>query len=314
MRYLNRYNKFCESWLSDNEKKASGIMKELFTTTMTLSKKIESKLIDWTNDLNIEEIRNEFSDFYNELFDNIYSIVEKSTDNDDIEEGLFNNIRMSLIDIDKEYTNKLKGYIAESKLNEMNQSEFGGISQIISGIIKVAIDVLNETEEGYKEALSKTDNFTDKKSQSIKEFKSIENKISDNLKSLNIKDLSDKGKTKLAGGENDEYKVDQVVRYKRDSWDNTVAESEQPENIAQGQIKEINGDTLSILNLKNKKTYNKKVSDILGNININGRVIVDQLRNKLASIKDEPNKMADVLKLVSNIDSQEVQRLLKELK
>jgi hypothetical protein len=48
MRYLNRYNKFCESWLSDNEKKASGIMKELFTTTMTLSKKIESKLIDGT--------------------------------------------------------------------------------------------------------------------------------------------------------------------------------------------------------------------------------------------------------------------------
>ena len=310
MDYMKSFRLFKEGWVSDKINELEGESKVIMQAFTEPYKDLGKCASNWKDGVNSTQIKSDISDIIKKSFDNLTSTLNGVSSNSEIGDEMYDDLVTSLVYIRDTLKKELRNYISESKTYEMNTVEFNGYESIISKIFDTLIDLLKRGKVEYK-SISGT-NIKDKVKSIISFFNNIHTEIEKSINTLDIKSIMNNSKSKSA--EDDGYKVDQVVKYKTDKWDDNKDVHQQPEMIAVGKIKSIVGDNVTLYNKKLNRTLVKPIGDIIGIYQKNVHLINDEIKKKLSDYKSDEEKMDKILKLINNIDDPNVERILKDLK
>jgi hypothetical protein len=133
----------------------------------------------------------------------------------------------------------------------------------------------------------------------------IINELINNVKAIKEDDINNY--VKKGGGVSNDYKVGDVVTYKRNGFKEGVDPKTQPNFVASNPIIKIEGDNY-IFKDKNNAEFTKTKDQIIGKTegnDSNEAPVVDDLKKKLGDIKNDKEKMATINKLVDFINTPE---------
>lgn len=310
MDYIKSFKLFKEGWVSDKINELDGESKVLLKSFTDPYKEMGKYLTKWKDGVGSEEIKSDILKSIKKSFDDLISNLNGVSSNSEVGDEMYDNLVTSLVYIKDTLKKELRNYISESKIFEMDSVEYSGYEIIISKIFDTLIDALKRGKADYK-SISGV-NIKDKVKSIIKFFNDIHTEIEKSIDSLDIKKLMNTNKSKYA--ESGGYKVDQVIKYKTDRYDDNKDPSQQPEMVAVGKIKSIVGDIVTIYNKKLNKMISKSVGDIIGIYQKNVYLINDEIKKKLNDYKSDEEKMDKILKIINNVDDPNIERIIKDLK
>jgi hypothetical protein len=149
--------------------------------------------------------------------------------------------------------------------------------------------------EDYNTKVNDEEILESKKRESIATIKNIFKNIESEINSEDYNKMLDENKDNSTM-----FKVGDVVKYKKEEYIDNKSPNEQPENIADGEVKEINGDIVLISNKNVGKDIEKNISDILIFKEDKAKK-QEELKTELGKLKDDPKKLSKVLDFVKEL-------------
>lgn len=117
----------------------------------------------------------------------------------------------------------------------------------------------------------------------------------------------------LSGGGDFQYKEGDSVRYKKEDFVDGKPPEEQQDAVAQGLIKKIEGDVVTIYNDKIKKEIKKNKEDVLGKSDVEEGPNATKAKEILGKIKTDDEKMGKVVKFAKFISDEANKDKIKEV-
>jgi hypothetical protein len=282
-----------EGWLGDKLKQmGDGARAALKSFTAPFTQIFKNIKQGWKDGVKSEEIRKTIGELLKKSFDGIYKQLDKIENPDEIDQ-LFNNMQMSIVKLGDDLNKQIAGAVKESNsydsINENENLKAAGAG--VSAMMKTITGTFKKAADAYKDAVGQAKELQKKKKEAKDEFQTIQKTIEGNLKKLDIKGLMDKARQ--GNSAEGEYNPGDDITYKQISGEeNTGTVAASQNDAAEGKIivttdnnpKGFPVDKESIIGKKEKDTED-----------------VGSLKNKLASIKKDPEKIKKVLDFVDSL-------------
>lgn len=290
MKYIKNRNiyKINEGWLDEKLKSIdSDIMKAIITNLAKPFSKWSSTFKDKWSTIKPDDISYQFLENLNLAFSFIYGEIDKITNPDELLD-ILDNLSSTFILI-KDDLNKVL-------IKDLGQTpNINGLKSILDDLFSKVDEGIEALTDDYNTKLGEEDLLDSKKRESVtiikNMFKNIESEINSEDYSKMLEDNKDNSTM---------FKVGDVVKYKKEEYIDNKSPNEQPENVAEGEVMEINGDIVLIKNKNIGKDIEKNISDILIFKEDKAKK-QEELKTELGKLKDDPKKLSKVLDFVKEL-------------
>lgn len=291
MKYIKHRNIFRinEGWLDDKLKATnSDVVKAIITNWVKpFSKLMESIKDKWVN-IKGEDVVYQFLSSLNKSFEFLNSELIKVTDSADLE-GLLSTISSTNMLLKDEFIKKLIS-------TQNDNPNINGYSALVRQLFDDIEDNINGISDEYKSKLEESENMEKNKKDIQQLFRTLFKNCEEEIQNIDSNSIIDENKDNKTS-----YKVGDIVKYKKEEFNDKLEIDEQPDNVAEGEIKQIEDDKVIIFNKQIGKDIQKDISDIIQN-NDNKKRASDELKSELGKIKDEPRKIKKILDFVKNLE------------
>lgn len=290
MKYIKNRNiyKINEGWLDEKLKSIeSDIIKAIITNLAKPFSKWSTTFKDKWVTIKPDDISYQFLENLNSAFNFIYSEIDKITNPDELLD-ILDNLSSTFILIKDDLNKVLIKDLGENP-------NINGLKSILDDLFTKVNNGIESLTDDYNSKLEEQELLDSKKRESItiikNMFKNIESDINNEDYSKMLEDNKDNSAI---------FKVGDMVKYKKEEYDDNKQPNDQPENIAEGEVKEINGDIVLISNKNIGKDIEKNISDILI-FKEDKKKKEEELKTELGKLKEDPKKLAQVLDFVKEL-------------
>ena len=291
MKYIKNRNiyKINEGWLDDKLKATtSDVVKAIITNWVKPFSKLMDSLKDkWVN-IKGEDIVYQFLASLNKSFEFLNTEITKVTDSVDLED-LLSNVSSTNMLLKDEFIKKL--------ISTQNDNvNLNGYSALVKQLFDNIEDNINGITDEYKSKLEETENMEKNKKDVQELFKTLFKNCEEEIHNIDPNSIIEENKDNKTT-----FKVGDTVKYKKEDFNDKLEVDEQPDNIAEGEVKQIDDDLITIFNKQIGKDIQKNITDII-QTNDNKQKSSDELKSELGKIKDEPRKIKKILDFVKSLD------------
>lgn len=315
MKYIHTYKsykseKVNEELLSDVFKSAKGAFKNFLNGLMIPFKNLKD---DFKKGLKIEEVRTKMNAALDNMLKNSAANIQQCKDESElnqISDAFLREIDEKITEFDKEIKT-----VKESMINESVGQDALITGRVLFSFIK---DEYNKSKQTYDKKFADAKNLETKKNITFQRLKSIvdfyKKRISDeNIITQSIEKYKQENKISSAdnnilksyGVKKTEELVGKEVSYKKDEFNPADNEEKQAEMTANGEVKSVIKNQITIFNKNINQEITKDIKDLLPHKDSS----VNDIKDQLGKIKDDTSKMkkigAILPKIIDNLDKPE---------
>ncbi len=278
-----------EGWLDQKIKSTtSDIIKAIITNYVKSFNKLFTTFKDKWQNIKQNDIRFIFLQTLNTSFDSVYNEVDKITDPQDIS-NILDNI---------DTLNNLLKEDCVKKLNSdlKDNTKLNSILNIINTLFESINSNIKSYEEEFNSKIESIELLEKKKKEVNNLLNTLFKNIEEEIKNIDLEKIWDSEvKSNLL------FKIGDLVKYKTENYDDSKPKETQQDNIADGEIKSIEGEKITILNKNINKEVVKDSSEIITDVDDNLEKTQTELKTELGKLKESPKQLNKVLDFIKNL-------------
>lgn len=291
MKYIRSRNfyKVNEGWLDDKLKSTkSDAVKAIITNWAKPFSKLMGNIKDkWTN-IKGEDIVYQFLTSLNKSFEFLNTEVNKITDSIDLEDLLSNISSINML---------LKDEFVKNLISAQNTNpNINGYSALVKNLFDNIEDNINGITDEYKSKLEESENMEKNKKDVLELFKTLFKNCEEEIHNMDPNSTIEENKENKTT-----FQIGDIVKYKKEEFNDKLGIDQQPDNIAEGEIKQIEYNKVIIFNKQIGKDIQKDITDIIRTDDPRKKAS-EELKSELGEIKDDTRKIKKVLAFVKSLN------------